>query len=149
MRGFDYAEPTSLAEACALLAGREEARALGGGVALIILMRNRIVAPSLLVNLKTVPGLDAVRWDPERGLSLGALVRHRTVETSLVIRTHMPVLAETAQTVGSLQMRHRGTLGGNLCHADPAEDPPTVLTAPDAVLAAAAALREGVPASGT
>jgi carbon-monoxide dehydrogenase medium subunit len=134
VRRFEYAEPTSLAEACVLLANHEEARPLGGGVALIILMRNQIVSPSLLVNLKTIPGLDAVHWDAQRGLRLGALVRHRVVETAPLIRAHCPVLAETARTVGSLQMRHRGTLGGNLCHADPAEDPPTVLTALDAEL---------------
>ncbi len=134
VRRFEYHEPASLAEACALLASREDARPLAGGVALIILMRNRMIAPGLLVNLKTVPGLDTVHWDPREGLHLGALVRHRTVETSPLVREHLPVLAEMAHTVGSLQMRHRGTLGGNLCHADPAQDPPTVLVALEAEL---------------
>lgn len=134
MRPFDYAEPTTLAEACALLAAREAARPLAGGVALILLLRQRLLAPGLVVNLKHIPGLAEVVWDDRRGLQLGALVRHRTVELDPLVRAHCPVLAEMARHIGSVQMRHRGTLGGNLCHADPAQDPPTVLTALDATV---------------
>lgn len=130
MQPFAYADPTALDEACGLLYEHEgRAKVMAGGVALLTLMRNGFLAPELVVNIKGVPGLGEIRYDPAAGLSIGGLVTHRTLERSAVLRQHFPALAEMAAHVGSVQIRNRGTLAGNLAHAEPAADPPTLLVA--------------------
>lgn len=130
MVNFEYLEPKTVEEACSLLSKHKgEAKLIAGGTALLPLMRQRLINPPYLINIKGILSLDYIRWNQEEGLSIGALTTHRTVETSPIIGEKFKVLALTAQKMGSVQMRNLGTLGGNLCHADPAADLPTPLIA--------------------
>ena len=130
MKDFQYLEPTTLSEACSLLARYgEEAKVIAGGVALLTLMKQRLLEPRYLVSLDNIPGLDRIEYDEGGGLKIGPTATHRAVERSPLIREKYPVLAEMAGEVGSVQVRNLGTIGGNLCHAEPASDPPAVLMA--------------------
>jgi aerobic carbon-monoxide dehydrogenase medium subunit len=130
---FTYHRPESVDEAVALL--DEDSRPLAGGHSLIPLLKLRFAAPSALVDLGRIPGLDGIS---ENGgeLTIGALATHASVAASDVVRASCPVLAETAAQIGDLQVRNRGTIGGSIAHADPAADYPTVLKAFGAVVTA-------------
>lgn len=122
---FDYAAPDSLDAALAALAdGGEEAKPLAGGHSLLPLMRLRLAAPTLLVDLRRVPGLRAVERE-DGGWRIGALTRHADLQR----RSELGVLAETTARIADQQVRNRGTIGGSLAHGDPASDLPTVLLA--------------------
>jgi len=127
IRSFELLQPRSLAEAVELLQKHgEEARPLGGGTTLVILMKQRAVHYPYLVDLQTVPGLN--RITPENGaLRIGALVSHRMVELSPVIRQAFPVLAEAFGHIGNVRVRQTASVGGNLAHADYRLDPPPPL----------------------
>lgn len=119
---FRYHAPSSLQEAARLLGELGgEARVLAGGQSLIPLMKLRLASPEVLVDLNRIPGLDYVR-EEEGVLRIGALARHRDLERSEVVRRGYPLLAETAETIGDLQVRNMGTVCGSLAHADPAGD---------------------------
>lgn len=128
MRAFEYVEPTTLGEALAALAD-DDARALAGGVSLMVLIKNRLVALRRVVNLKTIPGLDGLRVGPDGALHVGPLVTHRTLERSALVRERWPLLASAATQVASPVIRNMGTIGGNVCHGDPAADLPPALIA--------------------
>jgi len=129
MNAFEYAAPRTLDEALALLRERgDEARVIAGGTALVTMMRQRLVSPGYLVSLREVPGLDRIEVQ-NGGLRIGALVTHRAVETSPLVRERVPVLAETFRRVASVRIRHMATVGGALAHADPNQDPPVTLIA--------------------
>ena len=121
---FDYVAPQSLDEALQALAeGGEEAKILAGGHSLIPLMKLRLAAPALLVDIRHVPGLREVRR--ENGtVRLGAMVPHSTVAGS-----GLGLASTAAHTIADPQVRHRGTIGGTLAHGDPASDMPAVLLA--------------------
>ncbi|MFQ6111295.1 MAG: FAD binding domain-containing protein [Nitrospinota bacterium] len=131
MKNFEFLEPASLSEACRLLTEREGSRAIAGGQSLIPLMKQRLYAPSCLVSLLPLSGLNYIR-EEEGGLSIGALTPHRSLELSPLIRERYPVLAQMAGGLGSVQIRNLGTLGGSLAHADPAGDPAPALLVLDA-----------------
>ena len=122
---FDYAVPESLEEAISLLAsGGEDAKLLAGGHSLVPLMKLRLAAPSLLVDLRKVPGLHGVQR--ENGtFRIGAMTTHATLETT----SELGLLAEVAGTIADQQVRNRGTIGGSLAHGDPASDFPAVVMA--------------------
>ncbi len=129
MNAFDYRAPRNLDEALALLQEYgEEARVIAGGTALVTLMRQRLVRASCLVSLRDVEGLDRIEAT-NGALHLGALVTHREVELSPLIRERLPVLAETFRHVATIRIRHMATVGGALAHADPNQDPPVTLLA--------------------
>src|SRR2546427_3271407 len=129
MNAFEYAAPRTLDEALALLRERgDEARVIAGGTALVTMMRQRLVRPSFLVSLREIPGLDRIEA-ANGGVRIGALVTHREVETSPLVRERIPVLAETFHRVASVRIRHMATVGGALAHADPNQDPPVTLIA--------------------
>ncbi|MSQ48199.1 MAG: hypothetical protein EXR78_07395, partial [Deltaproteobacteria bacterium] len=131
MISFTYLEPTSMDEALDLLARYgEEAKLIAGGTGLVNLMKQRLVQPMYLIGLRQIPGLGAVRHDGD--LRLGALCTHRTIETSALVRTHVPLLADTFQQVASVRIRTVATIGGALAHADPNQDPPPTLLVLDA-----------------
>lgn len=131
---FQYHDPTTADEALRLLAELgDEAKLLAGGQSLIPLMNMRLAKPANLVDLGRVAGLDYVK-DHGDVLALGALTRHRTVETSPLIRAACPVLAAAAGHIGHFQIRERGTLGGTLAHADPTAEIPLIATLLDAEL---------------
>ncbi len=132
MNAFDYREPDTLEEALALAHDLgEDARVIAGGTALVIMLKQRLVMPDCLISLRQLQTLNRLEaTDGE--LRLGALTPHRAVETSPLIRTHIPVLAETYSQVGTLRIRNVATVGGGLAHADPNQDPPATLMALDA-----------------
>jgi carbon-monoxide dehydrogenase medium subunit len=126
---FDYVRAGSAAEAIALL-GRHgsDAKLLAGGHSLLPLMKLRLAQPSVLVDVGRVTDLSYVR-DAGDHVAIGALTRHSTVEKSKVLVEHAPLLAHAASHVGDSQVRHRGTIGGSIAHADPASDLPATTLA--------------------
>ena len=138
IRDFVYLRPGTLAEALALLSEHQgECKVIGGGQSLLILMRQGLVTPAYLIDIKHLKELNSILLDGKGGLSVGATTTHRAIETSETVRTHFPVLVEMERNVASIQTRNWGTIGGNLAHADPAGDPGPVLIALDASFQAA------------
>src|SRR5262245_61656724 len=134
MKPFDFVAPTSIGETTGLLAGHgADATLLAGGQSLMILLRQGLVAPELVIGLKRVVGLDTIADQPG-GLGLGSMVRYNTLVGDARVASRAPILAQAAASVGSVHIRNLGTVGGSLCHADPAGDVPTVLLALDATL---------------
>lgn len=144
---FDYARPTTVDEALQALAdGGEDAKILAGGQSLIPVMRLRLAAPSTVVDLTRVAELRGVREDGD-ALVIGAMTTHSDVLADPLIRQHAPLIAQATETVADRQVRHRGTFGGALAHADPAGDLPAVALALDAeFVIAGPAGRRTVPA---
>jgi carbon-monoxide dehydrogenase medium subunit len=120
---FDYHAPTTVEEALRLLAEADDAKVLAGGQSLIPVMRLRLAAPETVVDLGRVEGLRGVREDGD-ALVIGAMTPHADVAKDPLVLEHARVLSETALTVADPQVRHRGTFGGSLVHADPAGDLP-------------------------
>jgi carbon-monoxide dehydrogenase medium subunit len=131
---FDYAAPSTLAEAIGLLAeAGEEARLLAGGQSLVPLLNLRLVRPRLVVDLRRVAGLAGVRA-ADGGLVIGAMTRQADAEAHPLVRERAPLLAEALGLVAHLAIRARGTVGGSLAHADPAAELPAAALALDATL---------------
>ena len=129
---FDYVRPGSVDEALRALAdGGEDAKILAGGQSLIPVMRLRLAAPSTVVDLTRVAELRGVREDGD-ALVIGAMTTHSDVVGNPLIAQHAPLIAQATETVADRQVRHRGTFGGALAHADPAGDLPAVALALDA-----------------
>ncbi|GAA4454177.1 FAD binding domain-containing protein [Phytohabitans houttuyneae] len=129
---FDYTRPSTVDEAvAALAAGGEDAKVLAGGQSLIPVLRLRLAAPTVLVDLGGVGDLRGVRDDGD-ALVIGATTRHADLVRDPLVAEHAPLLAQAAAMVGDRQVRHLGTLGGSLSHADPAGDLPGVAVALDA-----------------
>jgi carbon-monoxide dehydrogenase medium subunit len=129
MNAFDYRAPRALDEALAVLSEYgEDARVVAGGTALVTMMRQRLVQPRCLVSLRDVQGLGGIEAT-NGSLRLGALVTHREVEVSPLVRPRLPVLAETFRRVATVRVRHMATVGGALAHGDPNQDPPVTLLA--------------------
>jgi carbon-monoxide dehydrogenase medium subunit len=133
---FDYERADSVDHAVALIGEHgEDAKFLAGGMSLIPLMKLRLATPTVLVDVGRVRELSYIR-DGGDHLAIGALTRHRDLETSDVLAQQCGVLRAVAAEVGDNQVRHRGTLGGSAAHGDPASDLPAVLLALDATFVA-------------
>jgi carbon-monoxide dehydrogenase medium subunit len=130
---FTYHRPGSLDEALALLAAHADARVLAGGQSLMPMLALRLAAPGHLVDTNRIAALDFVE-DHGDAIAVGAMTRQRTVEFSPLVAARLPLLAEAIRWVGHRQTRNRGTLGGSLCHLDPAAELPSVAMALDATL---------------
>src|SRR5579883_3437487 len=129
MHRFDWVEPRSLEEAHAALREHgDDAKLMAGGTALMLLMRQGLVQPGVIVSLQRVPGLDQIAAR-DGGIRIGALCTHRRVETHPLVRERFPALHETLERVATIRIRNMGTIGGNLAHSDPAQDPPPTLLA--------------------
>ena len=127
IRSFDLLQPRSLPEAVAMLARHgDDARALGGGTTLVILMKQRALYYPYLVDLQTIPGLAEINVESD-GIRIGALVTHRRLECSPVIRASFPALADAFGQIGNVRIRQTASVGGNLAHADYRLDPPPAL----------------------
>jgi aerobic carbon-monoxide dehydrogenase medium subunit len=123
MRNFDYLEPATVAEACALLKQHGgEAKVFAGGTHVTILMKQGLYQPKALVNIKKIPELRGIKFDAAAGLVIGALATHREIETSPVIKEKFPVLCEAEREVANIRVRHMGTVGGNLASGEPLTD---------------------------
>ncbi|MBI4697066.1 MAG: xanthine dehydrogenase family protein subunit M [Gammaproteobacteria bacterium] len=119
---FEFCAPKTLAEALALLGTHGSAcKLLAGGMTLVPVMTLGLAQPAVVVSLNHLSGLDGVE-DAGGVLRLGAMLRHATVAKHPSIREHLPLLAAAAAGIGDVQVRHRGTLGGSLVHAEPAAD---------------------------
>jgi len=126
---FDYKRASSAQEAIALIGQYgDEAKFLAGGHSLIPLMKLRLAQPTVLVDIGRVKDLSYVK-DAGDHIAIGALTRHMDVEKSPVLAQHVPLLAHAASHVGDAQVRHRGTIGGSIAHADPASDLPATTLA--------------------
>jgi carbon-monoxide dehydrogenase medium subunit len=132
---FDYLRAGSVAEAIEVLAGNEDAKLLAGGHSLVPLMKLRLATPSLLVDIGRLGELAYVREEGDE-VAIGALTRHRDLETSEVIHRRVPVLAAVAGQVGDPAVRLRGTIGGSAAHGDGASDLPAALLALEATMVA-------------
>jgi aerobic carbon-monoxide dehydrogenase medium subunit len=132
---FEYAAPTALADAVALLASRAgEAKAIAGGQSLVPMLAFRLAAPTLLVDLRKVPDLD--RITVSRGeVRLGAMVRWCDIEDDAGLATAHPLLKAAIAHVAHYQVRNRGTVGGSLAHADPAAEMPGIAVTCEAEIA--------------
>ena len=129
---FTYVRATSVDEALELAAEHgEDAKYLAGGQSLLPLMKLRFAAPAVLIDLGRISELSYIR-DAGTHVAIGALTRHHAVATSPLLLADIPLLAHTAQAVGDPQIRHRGTIGGSVAHADAAADLPAALLALDA-----------------
>jgi carbon-monoxide dehydrogenase medium subunit len=123
MRNFDYLEPVTVAEACALLKQHGgEAKVFAGGAHLTILMKQGLLEPKSLINIKKIPELKGIRFDDGEGLTIGALVTHREIETSPLVKDKFPVLCEAEREVANIRVRNMGTVGGNLASGEPLTD---------------------------
>ncbi len=126
---FDYVRAGSASEAIALLGEHgDEAKLLAGGHSLLPMMKLRLAVPSVVVDIGRVTDLSYIN-DGGDHIAIGALTRHRALETSDLLAAECPLLGHVAGEVGDPQVRHRGTLGGSLAHSDPASDLPAAVLA--------------------
>ena len=129
MARFEYCEPATLDEAVALLrTARGDAAVLAGGTDLLVQIRERTRRPAQVVNIKKILGLDALRFDPAEGLTIGALATTRALETSDLVRRRYAGLHAAVVHFASIQVRNRATVVGNVCRASPSADtlPPLI-----------------------
>jgi aerobic carbon-monoxide dehydrogenase medium subunit len=127
---FDYASPESLDEALGLLAADPSAKVLAGGQSLVPLLNLRLAAPSVLVDLRRIPGLDEIQRT-NGDLVIGAMVRQRRAERNADVRSSAPLLTAALRHVAHPQIRSQATVGGSIAHADPAAELPAVVLALD------------------
>jgi carbon-monoxide dehydrogenase medium subunit len=134
---FEYASPATLQEALHLMADGS-GKLLAGGMSLIPMMKLRLASPGNVVDLSRVPGLNQIS---ESGgvVHIGAMATHHAIESSPVTRSRCPLLAEAAASIGDIQVRNMGTIGGSIAHADPAADYPASLLALEAQIRLASA----------
>jgi carbon-monoxide dehydrogenase medium subunit len=131
---FEYVRADSVEDAIRLLQeSNGEGKLIAGGHSLVPLMKFRLTTPATLIDISRIPQLRGVRKEGNR-LIVGALTTHHQVMNDPLVKEHIPVLAEAAGQIGDLQIRNRGTVGGNIAHADPAADLPGVALALDAFL---------------
>lgn len=132
MKNFDYLEPTTVAEACALLKRHAgDAKVFAGGAHLTILMKQGLYQPKTLINIKRIAELKTLNFDSREGLIIGALVTHRELETAEMVRARLSVLCEVEREVANIRVRNMGTVGGNLASGEPLTDLAQILIALD------------------
>ncbi|MGH7872312.1 MAG: FAD binding domain-containing protein, partial [Candidatus Binatia bacterium] len=135
MKNFDYLEPTTVAEACALLQRHgSEAKVFAGGSHMTILLKQGLYQPKTLVNIKKIAELKGISYDAKAGLTIGALVTHRELETSTLVREKFPVLCAAEREVANIRVRNMGTIGGNLASGEPLTDLSQIFIVLDAKL---------------
>ena len=135
IRDFIYSKATTVKEALDLLDKfKENYKIICGGQSLLILMRQGLVAPANLIDIKSIEELVYINYKPEAGLKIGAATTHTEIEKSSIIKKFYPVLIDMEMNLASVQTRNWGTIGGNLAHADPAGDPGPVLIALNATV---------------
>jgi len=140
---FEYFAPKTVEKALSLVSQyKEEAKIIAGGQSMLIIMKQGLLTPEYLIDIKGIAALDYIKYDEGKGLRIGALTIHRAIEKSPVIQKHFGVLSETERNLATTQTRNWGTIGGNLCHGDPAGDPAPVLIALKAKLKLASLGRE-------
>ena len=131
---FEYAAPSTVDQAIALLQANEDAKLLAGGHSLLPLMKTRLANPPMLVDISRISELRQI--SANGGLSIGATVTYHEIERSQAVQQRCPLLHEAARNIGDAQVRNWGTIGGALAHADPAADMTAVILALGAVIVA-------------
>ena len=129
MRQFDYYSPGTIEEVFSLLRkSKNEAKLLAGGTDLVGNMKLKTLSPKVVIDLKRIKGLNRINYSKRNGLRIGTLATLTDIHTSVAVRENFSFLAQAAGEVGSVQVRNRATLGGNLCNASPAADtvPPLI-----------------------
>ncbi len=134
LREVEYARPESVDEAVRLLSSREDARALAGGQSLVNVMKIRVAAPELVVDLNRISELRDISRSGDGALELGAMVTYDELIRSEAVRAARPILAEVALTIADVQVRNRGTVGGNLCVNDPTNHLPPLMATTGATM---------------
>jgi len=142
---FEYFAPKTVEEALSLLSKyKEGAKIIAGGQSMLVVMKQRLLTPEYLIDIKGLTSLDYIKHDEKQGLKIGALTIHRAIEKSPVIQKHFGVLSEMEGNLATIQTRNWGTIGGNLCHSDPAGDPAPVFIALKAKFKLASSERERI-----
>jgi|TARA_A100001391_G_scaffold8217_1_gene5363 carbon-monoxide dehydrogenase medium subunit len=127
---FEFLEPQTLADAIAMLGDHDDdACVFGGGTALLLAMRQRMIAANVVVSLGALDQLRGVTFSPGQGLRIGAMTCHAEIARAEPVHAHYPVLAQLFSGLANPQVRNQGTVGGNVCYADPATDPQSCLIA--------------------
>ena len=135
MKDFEYFAPKTVEEALSLLSQyKGEAKIIAGGQSMLVVMRQGLLAPEYVIDIKGITALEYMNYDEKEGLKIGALTTHRAIEKSPVIQKHYSALSEMETHLATIQTRNWGTIGGNLCHGDPSGDPAPTLMALDAKL---------------
>jgi carbon-monoxide dehydrogenase medium subunit len=135
MKDFEYFAPKTVEESLSLLSQyKGEAKIIAGGQSMLVVMRQGLLAPEYVIDIKGITALDYLTYDEREGLRIGALTTHRAIEKSPIIQKHFRVLSEMETNLATIQTRNWGTIGGNLCHGDSAGDPASVLIALNAKL---------------
>jgi CO/xanthine dehydrogenase FAD-binding subunit len=137
MKDFEYFSPRSLEEALSLLDSRQGAKVLAGGTDLIVQMKDRRTRPAVLVDVKKVPELNRLAWEEDRSLFIGAAVALNSIVAYPPVVKVFDALFEACSLVGSMQLRNRATMGGNICNAAPSADtvPPLLCLSARAIVA--------------
>ena len=134
MRNFELLSCGSEVEALdALSVHAEDGKVIAGGVALLIVLKQRLYSPAYLIDIGELSSLRYIR-EAEGVLSIGAMTPHRVIENDTAVASGYPLLSEAFHRVGTIRIRNQGTIGGNLCFAEPAADPPAALMAMEAEL---------------
>src|SRR4030043_490537 len=142
---FEYFAPKTVDEALSLLSRcKEEAKIIAGGQSMLVVMKRGLLPPEYLIDIKGIAALDYIKYDEGEGLRIGALTIHRAIKKSPVIRKHFMVLSEMERNLATIQTRNWGTIGGNLCHGDPAGDPAPVFIVLNAKLKLASSRGERI-----
>lgn len=135
MKDFEYFAPKTVEETLSLLSKyKEEAKIMAGGQSMLVLMRQGLIAPEYVIDIKGLAILDYIEFDEKKGLRIGALTTHRDIEISPIIQKHFEVLSEMERNLATIQTRNWGTIGGNLCYGFPTGDPAPVFIALNAKL---------------
>jgi len=135
MKEFEYFAPRTVEEALSLLSQyKEEAKIMAGGQSMLVLMRQGLVAPEYVIDIKGISALNYIDYGEEKGLRIGTLTTHRDIEKSQMIQRHFKVLSEMERNLATIQTRNWGTIGGNLCYGHPTGDPAPVLIVLNATL---------------
>lgn len=142
---FMYAAPKSADEAVAMLGQYGSgAKLMAGGTDLINFIKTKTLQPKVVIDIKEIPGMEGITYDPEKGLVIGALTKLIDIEKSSVVKDYYPVLAEAVHLIASTQIRNKGTLVGNVCNASPSADSVPALFVLDAKLTVKGAKGERV-----
>src|SRR4030043_1848203 len=132
---FEYFAPKTVDEALSLLSRcKEEAKIIAGGQSMLVVMKRGLLTTEYLIDIKGIAALDYIKYDEGEGLGIGGVTIHRAIEKSPIMQKHCRVRSEMERNLATIQTRNWGTIGGNLCHGDPAGDPAPVLIALDAKL---------------
>ncbi|HEV8021448.1 MAG TPA: xanthine dehydrogenase family protein subunit M [Candidatus Lustribacter sp.] len=135
MRTYDYSAPASIDEALAALKEYgDDAEFIAGGTSLILMMQQGLVQPGKVIGLGNIKELRGIKRSADGGLEVGAMTTHRQLETSPEAFAYAAALPQSLGVIATIRIRNQATLGGNLVHADPAQDPPPVLIALDATI---------------